>query len=798
MYTLGWSRRSFLKNTSLLGGYAATVSAMSQANEISARSAPQKSTIGIWEKDQSDLPLFRYIAKPLKQSTVNDFKNPAELLEDDPYFLLGNYRLTSFVHSSGVVRLLSGERAWSKLNEGKDQRADNTAWLEINGRDGTSRIDLIGPKGIARNPALCKREFGIGYANFVYQLKTLQCRRTLSVAPSAALNSGLSAYLVEIELTNQTQITQEISYEESILARYVSSMDRGVAEEQWPVQYKASVVEKPETGLIVCNFSAQPKDPSRQTPSDQANRNDLSPPGLFIQSLAQLNGALKTEVYSAESDTSGKRLAVRFSASVPAGKSINVFFVIGTTSAAKPTDVAPVIAAALANQGKQKSLSPFINEWKKRLPDFAKEKNSALLGEMQWNAYVLESMAKHSEFYGETFIPQGMTYDYTMGLTAAPRDHLQHSLPLCYTNPALAKSTIRFVLKKMTYQGEIKYTDIGYGRTSNSAWNTSDQQLYLFLAVAEYLRISDDSGFLEEQTEFLPMEAKYGATTLEKLRRALAYLRDEISVGPHGLIRLMNSDWNDMIFMDTPVMKNYWTAESHMNSAMGLCVLPALIKELEKSQQKLNADNQQLCKDLISGLRLFEKSNRDAFYKDLQNRTFSRRLYLAGGEVLGDKDMHIEPQIFLMQDTNFPREKKKILWREIQDRLLDKELLEPRQREHGVPGAQYVPGTGENGGLWHSLTGPLVIGLASVDKKAASALLERMTFSHFAKCYPDYWVGHWTSPDTINTYESGNIAGLPRNGDGGFWFNFAAYCAHSHAWPLYCYLRLQKDDIAKT
>lgn len=806
MQKLGWSRRGFLKSSALVGGYVATATtitraAVSQAGELKASkiARQQESSIGHWASDKSNLPVFHYRAKPLVRRTVNDYKNPAELLEDDPYFLLGNYRLTSFVHSSGVVRLLSGERAWARLNDGNDQRPDNSASLQIGDQP---PIQLIGLNGRARNPAECTREFGIGYANFHYPFKELQCRRTLSVAPSHALNSGVSAYLVEIELTNNSEHAQQIRYEESLLARYVASLDRATSEAQWPVQYTPAITHTPEVGLVACHFQAQPKDPSRQTGNTLASRNDLSPPGIFIQVPGELNVSLTTDVYAAENESpgsgsdkgSGKRLGVRISATIAAGKSIKAYFVIGTASHDKTTDITPIITAVKAN--KDNIISPFLSEWKKRLPDFAREKNAARRGEMQWNAYVLEAMAIHSEFYSETFIPQGMTYDYTMGSTAAPRDQLQHSLPLCYTNPALAKSTIRFVLKKMTYLGEIKYTEVGFGRTSNSAWNTSDQQLYLFMAVAEYLRVSGDAGFLEEQTEFLPMEAKYNASTLEKLRRALAYLRDEIGVGPHGLIRLMNSDWNDMVFMDTPIMKHYWTAESHMNSAMGLCVIPALIKQLEKSRNKLSNENQQLCRDLITGLQMFEQTNRTAFYKDLEDRSFSRRLYLSGGESLGDKDMHIEPQIFLMQDQQFPSAKKKVLWSEIQKRLLDKELLEPRQRERGIPGMPYIPGTGENGGSWHSLTGPLVIGLASVDKKAAQFLLERMTFSHAAKCYPNYWVGQWTSPDTINTFESGDIAGLPRNGDNGLWFNFAAYCAHSHAWPLFAYLRLQQDDIA--
>ena len=797
MYKPGWSRRYFLKSTSLAGGYLASMSAIGQTLNLD-KSQPStskiKSTIGYWKKDSSGLPVFRYIAKPLKRSNVTNFTQPAELLEDDPYFLLGNYRLTGFIHSSGVLRLMSGERAWARLNEHQDGHVAHYASLNVSSKDGDSAFNLIGPQGMARDPILCRREFGIGYATFFYALKNLRCRRTLSVMPSTQLNSGLSVFLVEIELINQGSTTIDIRYEESLLARYASNMDRVKPEENWPVEYQATVEKQEAIDRITCRFKAVPKDPTRIIPQNQASRNDLSPKAVFIQSLGELNQNINGGVFSTDRDTSGKNLGINFIANIEAGKGIKIYFVIGTSDAVA-INLTPIVNAVSANKDKN-AASPFIDQWKNRLPSFAKEKNSDLLSEMQWNAYVLESMAKHSEFYNETFIPQGMTYDYTIGLTAAPRDHLQHSLPLCYTNPALAKSTIRFVLKKMTHEGEIKYTDIGYGRTTNSAWNTSDQQLYLFLAVSEYLRISEDSGFLEETTEFLPMEANYSATTLEKLRRALAYLRDEVNVGPNGLIRLMNSDWNDMIYMDTPIMKNFWLAESHMNSAMALCVIPALILELEKNQKKLTSKNQSLCKDLISGLRILEKSNRDAFYKDLDNRSFSRRLYLASGEALGDKDMHIEPQGFLMQDLQFPKERKKILWHEIENRLLDKELLEPRQRERGIPGSQYMPGTGENGGSWHALTGPLVIGLASVDKNAAAKLLERMTFKHFAKCYPDYWVGHWTSPDTINTFEAGNLVGLPRNGDIGFWFNFAAYCAHSHAWPLYCYLRLQKNDIA--
>ena len=779
-------RRRFLKAGSLLAGsalYGRTHARETGAGPVSSGSA-SGSTIGVWRRDEAGLPAFGYTAPPFVPGVP---LKGAVVLEDDPYFILGNYRLTAFVHSSGVVRVMTGERAWARLNEGLDGRPDNRATLTLQSSTGTSTIDLVGAQGQARDPQRCTRTFGVGYADFRYASPALAIRRTVSVAPSAAVNTGTPAYLVEVELTLRGGDEQAFVFEESLLAHYVAAADLGTLEQRWPTHYTYAVTDDPDAGRVSCAMSATPADPASVGPDGQPSRNDLSPPGLFMQVVANASQATVCTVPAYTQEGAGKRIGLRFSGKIAAGEQRRFRFVVGLAYADGMPDLRDMLAAATASR---RHCSPFINAWNARLPAFASEKDAGLRDEMRWNAYVLEAMATYSAFYDETYVPQGMTYDYVMGITAAPRDHLQHSLPLCYTNPALAKSTIRFVLKKMTYQGEIKYTDLGYGRTSNSAWNTSDQQLYLFLAVAEYLRVTGDAGFLEERTEFLPMEAHYGATTLEKLRRAFAYLRDEVGTGPHGLIRLMNSDWNDMVYADTPVMKSFFNAESHMNSAMALAVLPGLIRQLDQTLPALAPATRERCKTLINGLGQFERANRLAFYADLGDRTFARRLYLTDGVVLGDGDMHIEPQIFLMQDDGFPVARKTALWSAIRDRLLAGETLGPRQREHGVPATKYAPGTCENGGSWNALTGPLIIGVASIDRRAAAALLERMTTRHFISRYPHFWVGHWTAPDTFNSHESGDIAGLPRPGDGGLWFNFAAYCAHAHAWPLYAYLRL--------
>lgn len=69
---------------------------------------------------------------------------------------------------------------------------------------------------------------------------------------------------------------------------------------------------------------------------------------------------------------------------------------------------------------------------------------------------MIEASAKYSEYYDETFIPQGSVYSYHFGDNIANRDHLQASLGACYYNPRLAKSCIRYVMKHSESDGEIK------------------------------------------------------------------------------------------------------------------------------------------------------------------------------------------------------------------------------------------------------------------------------------------------------------------------------------------------------
>jgi cellobiose phosphorylase len=749
------------------------------------------SPIGHWSEDSQGLPTYDLTAKlPIETHDADGKPYP---LREDPIFLLGNYRLSLFVHGSGILQIVTGERAWARLNAAGNSYGSNRSVLRTTNADGESRsYSLVGLDSLAADPAVCQRAFGTGFAQFNYTLGNgLEVSRTISVPPSEHINEGLPGFVVSVTLRNRGTKAVALTYEEAVLANYEAMKYRLQPPAKRLVQYAPAVSVSQKDFVARCDFTASSEDSTVLRRRADASEFDAFPPALTLVGLSTPHSGEKAEMFTEPGPQGGDFLGERFGANLAPGEMRTLHWIVSIVPQAEDAVVKELRAAVDVAQ-----TAPFFRgRWKQRLPDLSHETDPVWRREMTWNAYVLEAMATYSEYYHETFIPQGETYDYEMGMTAAPRDQLQHLLPLCYTDPALAKSTLLFVLKKMTSQGELPYLEGGFGITSNSAWNTSDQQLFLFFAVGEYLRITKDYAFLGELSEYLPMEAHYRGSTLEKLDHAFAYLRDEVGYGPHGLVRLMNSDWSDMIYSDTPLYRYFFTAESHMNSAMVLSVMPNLIDQLNAalSHPELHIDRTE-GQRLVQGMSRYLELMRKAFYGDMGDARFSKRLYFDANHSWGADTMHIEPQDYLMLAPDFPLERKQVLWGEVQARVLKDEQIGPRQREVPIAKAMYQAGTGENGGVWYALVGPMIAGVGTIDKPAAWSLLRRLSMDNFAKTFPNYWVGQWTAPECFNSVCSGPIAGLPRTGDNWTWTSFPAYCAHAHAWPLYCYYRLREGS----
>ena len=115
-------------------------------------------------------------------------------------------------------------------------------------------------------------------------------------------------------------------------------------------------------------------------------------------------------------------------------------------------------------------------------------------------------------------------------------------------------------------------------------------------------------------------------------------------------------------------------------------------------------------------------------------------------------------------------------------RLIKGEAIGPKQIEKTIDKPGTRAGSRENGGFWYALTGPVILGVAGFDHEAAFELLRKQTFGNYARQFPQYWTGQWSASDSLDSAAL-PTAGLSQN---------IVYCAHAHAWPLHCYLRLKR------
>ena len=740
----------------------------------------QNNQIGNWQIDADKMPCFEYTGN--LPFTAVDKAGTKVKLPEDPWFILGNYRMNLFTHVSGEYELVCGQRGWGRVNIGdRPNSGANQASISI--RNLKKTYALTGMKSLATDYSSCKRLFGCGYADYQYKTNELECKRTLSVKPSSTPYNGIPAFAISVEIRNTSRKVLEINYTESITANYQCIEEQRKPDAEKKVKYSHSVRDNQNDQLGVVDIKASSDDPLHFNSRDEMSMLDGFPPSVFL-AITSGSGKINTNKL-----LKGIELAGNFDFKLKPGESRVLRLVSGFSFDPAIENINHIVA--------EMSVSPtnsgtFIQDWKKQLPLFSEEQDPVLKREMTWNAYILEAMAKYSEYYGETKIPQGTVYDYDWGMHASARDNLQHALPTVYYNPDLAKSTLRYLMKRTTPWGEIRLIEFGNGYSNASSYFTSDQQLFFFLLMAEYLRVTKDYAFLQEDVQFFPARNMPNVKVVDVLDQMFRFLRDEVGIGQHGLVRLMNSDWNDAVFyiVNAPYNRSLYTGESHMNSAMAVSILDNLIPSIEKfGNSPSGVGSQSHSQHLAGSMQLFRQNVYIAFMKELGDRKFSKRMYY-NGESYGDDNMFLEPQGYLLQFKDLSVERKKVLFDEMKKRVYTGEKLGAREQQK----PQFVddgfdPGSRENGGFWYALNGPVVIGLSTFDKTEAIKMLKMMTFNNFSRNFPQYWTSYWSTADNIESSLI-RVEGLPDQT-----WTYAdqpVFCAHPHAWPLYCYYRIKE------
>lgn len=727
--------------------------------------------IGVWKTDAAGLPCFAYLGDLPYRAKQDD--HTAVKLPEDPWFLLGNYRFTLFTHISGEYELISGQRSWARLNQGKERNSGrNFSGITINGKE----YALTGMQSPAADSSGCERVFGCGFANYAYQPDGVWVNRNLSVKPSSAPDDGTSAFLLTVTVKNNRQEAVFCTYREAVGAHFESIQFQTVPEERMPLKYRNRYVSRMEKSAAEIVITSQSEDPFLTPKRDEMAKYDAFPPLLFVK-------AYEKDVTFTGDETG---IEAAFSFSLAAGEERSIRMIIGYSFEDSYDGICESLSCG---RMVKEPVGAFADEWANIIPAFETQQDDAFRRELRWHVYNLEAMATYSEYYGETKIPQGTIYDYNWGQHASARDNFQHALPLVYYRPALAKSVLRYMMERTTPFGEIRLIEMGNGYADNDRYFTSDQQLYFFLLLSEYLRVTKDYGFLEEKIRPYPVKDQNPMTVTEMVGSCFVFLRDTIGTGEHGLIRLMNSDWNDAVYYIVKVPYNnvFFSGESHMNTAMAIVVLDTLAAELGRAEEKIKWKEK--VKQISQSMVQYRKRLLDAFLNDMGERSFPRRMYFAG-KSYGDDNMFLEPQGFTMQIKELSTEWKRKLYDEMRKRVYAGEKLGAREQENPeFEDGHFEKGSRENGGFWWALNGPVIIGVSQFDRQEAQKLLRNMTLQHLAEKFPQYWSSYWSAADNLES------SLIPEEGLPDQTIDYACipvYCAHPHAWILYCYYRLQE------
>ncbi len=731
--------------------------------------------IGYWKSDKAGLPCFEYTGN-IPYSAKLDNGNAVKL-PDDPWFLLGNYRFTMFAHISGEYELISGQRSWARINQGEKRNSGvNSSVISINGRE----YVLTGMNSPATDSEKCRRIFGCGFANYSYRIDGISVNRNLSVKPSTRVDNGASAFLLTVSVKNHSGKNIDFSYSEFVGANFETIQFQTYPRERLPLKYiyKYSEFEKDNSAKIT--ITAKSSDPLLIHNREAMSKHDAFPPVLFIKSLS--------ENAEFSGDSNGICAIIPFT--LKHGEEKVLRFIIGYSFEYQYSTKENITAELLTYENASEPVCAYAGDWLKIIPDYADERDEALRRELRWHVYNLEAMATYSEYYNETKIPQGTIYDYNWGQHASARDNFQHALPLVYYNPMLAKSVLRYMLKRTTPFGEIRLIETGNGYADNDRYFTSDQQLYFFMLLSEYLRVTSDYEFLSEKLQPYPAKKQTEMTAADFVEKCFIFLRDTIGTGSHGLVKLLNSDWNDAVYYVEKVPYNniFFSGESHMNSAMAISIFQTLIDELRKAAETIEEHADQLNR-LCESMSLYRKNILRAFLDDMGERSFPRRMYF-NGRSYGDDNMFLEPQGFTLQINELSEERKSLLYEEMKKRIYSGEKLGAREQEAPeFDDGGFEKGSRENGGFWWALNGPVIIGVSQFDISEAYKLLKNMTLQHFSEEFPQYWSSYWSAADN---QESSLIPeeGLPDQTID--YASIPVYCAHPHAWILYCYYRINE------
>jgi len=441
-------------------------------------------------------------------------------------------------------------------------------------------------------------------------------------------------------------------------------------------------------------------------------------------------------------------------------------------------------------RGGSSVLRESCDQWKRHGVRFSTPDEPWVEREVTWNHYYLRSGFTYDEFFQRHIVSQASIYQYVMGFQGAARDPLQHVLPFIFSDPDLVKEILHYTASEVRPDGSIPYGIVGHGMPMpTTSDNSSDMPLWLIWAVSEYVLDTRDVRFLDSDVATLYGENPGRDSVRNLLARCYRHLTNDVRTGEHGLMRMLQDDWNDALV-------NAWVApeqakeavekgESVLNSAMASYVLDRYARLLACAGEPARA---------AAEVRQKAERHRQAVRAQWTGQWF-RRAWLGGqGGWLGEKCLWIEPQPWAIIGGSSDPERTRTLIQSIDQNLRQGSPIGAMQLSPGPDQVQRgawhsEPGTSVDGGVWPSLNQTLIWALAGNDGAMAWDEWKKNSFARHAEVYPDLWYSTLSGPDVLNSASSKQ----PVETTGGKpfgWTDFPVLNMHTHACPLFSLAKL--------
>lgn len=388
----------------------------------------------------------------------------------------------------------------------------------------------------------------------------------------------------------------------------------------------------------------------------------------------------------------------------------------------------------------------------------------ALAREMTWHAMYLRSAQVRDTVLGARYVTQGSAYGFVHGLQGAPRDYCLSAAALAFFDPDAARETLRLCLRLVAADGRIAYAHTGAGRTTSAGIHRapSDLPLFLLWAVSELVFVTGDRAFLEEARP--------------ALLRTWRWLRDQVGLGSHELLRVGSGDWNDPITAFAPSRRAFHRAgESSFNSAMAVYVLPRAAALLPEEAGSLHALAERL---------------RTALEEAWSGAWFLRGFDGRGG-ALGSDRLFLDANAWCLIARIGSDAQRRTLVRAIAERCDDPSPIGPTllDRPAHVRGGVLPPGWDTNGGVWAAISALTAWGYALHEPERAWRCLLRQTLAAHARAHPHVWYGIWSGPDAWNSHH-GDRPGETFVQPATPMREFPVMNSNAHAGPLLALLRV--------